>query len=83
MTKIERKHLMLAVLASRDEIDPDLETGLLEAIVNAEADAFGDSDTAMRAIDSAVTDAIERRGYLQEAKPTTDAANVNGTEGEA
>ena len=37
MTTIERKDLVNAVLASRDELDPDLETELLEAIVDAEA----------------------------------------------
>lgn len=83
MTTIERKHLMNAVLASRDEVDPDLETELLEAIVRAEADAAGDGDAAMRAIDAAVTVAIARRGHLKETEPIADAAKVDDNEGEA
>lgn len=61
MKSIERKDLVDAVLASRDEVDPDLETGLLEAIVDAEIDSAGDGDAAMRAIDAALTAAIGRR----------------------
>jgi hypothetical protein len=37
----------------------------------------------MRAIDAAVTVAIARRGHLQEAEQTTDAANLDDNEGEA
>ena len=60
MKNIERRDLVRAVLASRDEIDPGLETELLEAIVDAETDSAGDSDVAMRAIDAALTAAIAR-----------------------
>lgn len=60
MKNIERKDLVDAVLASRDEVDPDLETELLETIVDAETDSAGDGDVAMRAIDAAVTAAIGR-----------------------
>ena len=56
----ERTDLVAAVLASRDEIDPDLETELLEAIVDAEWGSGGDSDAAMAAIDAALTAAIDR-----------------------
>ena len=80
MKNIERKHLVNAVLASRDEIDPELETELLEAIVDAETDCTGDGDVAMHAIDAALTAAIARGvGYVQEAD-AVDAAkdDVNG-----
>ena len=60
MKTIERTDLVAAVLASRDEIDPDLETELLEEIVDAEWGSSGDSDAAMAAIDAALTAAIER-----------------------
>jgi hypothetical protein len=66
----ERTDLVNAVLASRDETDPDLETELLEAIVDAEVRLPGDSEGAMRAIDAAVTAAIERGvGNVQEPAP--------------
>jgi hypothetical protein len=52
--------LIKAVLATRDELDPDLDAALLEAIVDAETDSDGEGDTAMRAIDKAVTAAIDR-----------------------
>ena len=51
---------MNAVLASRDEIDPELETELLEAIVDAETNSAGDGDAAVRAIDAALIAAIDR-----------------------
>ena len=51
---------MNAVLASRDEIDPELETELLVAIVDAETNFAGDGDAAMRAIDAALTAALGR-----------------------
>ena len=60
MKNIERKDLIDAVLVSRDEIDPELETELLVAIVDAETDFAGDGDAAMRAIDAALTAAIDR-----------------------
>ena len=60
MKTIERTDLVAAVLASRDEIDPDLETELLEAIVDAEWGSGGDSDAAMAVIDAALTAAIDR-----------------------
>jgi hypothetical protein len=52
--------MVRAVLASRDAIDPDLDTDLLEAIVNAEADAAGDGDAGLRSIESAVNTALAR-----------------------
>ena len=68
---------------SRDEIDPGLETELLEAIVDAETGSAGDSDAAMRAIDSAVTAAISRGvGYVQEADAIEDVVNGNGEDEE-
>ena len=68
MKNIERKDLIDAVLVSRDEIDPELETELLEAIVDAETDFAGDGGAAMRAIDAALTAAIDRGvGYIQHA----------------
>lgn len=57
---IERKDLVAAVLASRDKIDPDLETELLEAIVDAEWGSGGDSDAATAAINAALSAAIGR-----------------------
>jgi hypothetical protein len=70
MTTPERTDLVNAVLASRDEIDPDLETELLEAIVDAEASLPGDTEASMRAIDEAVTAATERGvGKVPESEP--------------
>lgn len=60
MKNIERKDLVDAVLASRDEVDPDLETELLETIVDAETYSAGDGDAAMRAIEAALIAAIGR-----------------------
>ena len=85
MKNIERKDLVNAVLASRDEIDPELETKLLEAIVNAEADSAGDGDVAMRAIDAALTAAIDRGvGSVQvvETAATDDDLDSNGEDQE-
>ena len=83
MKNIERKDLVSAVLESRDTIDPELDTELLEDVVDAESDSAGGGDAAIRAIDAAVTAAIVRGvGYVQET--STAAAsddNVNG-EGE-
>ena len=80
MKNSEHQDLVGAVLASRDEIDPELETELLEAIVDAETNSAGDGDVAMRAIDAALTAAIDRGvGYVQGAdssEATKD--NVNG-----
>lgn len=71
---------MKAVLASRDETDPELETELLKAIVDAEADSAGDADAAMHAIDAALTDAIKRGvGYIHEEDTMETTPNdVNG-----
>ena len=80
MKNIERNDLVNAALASRDEIDPELETQLLEAIVDAEADSAGDGDAAMRAIDDALIAAASRGvGYVQEvdAEEATED-NVTG-----
>ena len=83
MKKIERRDLVKAVLASRDEVDPGLETELLEAIVDAETASAGDSDAAMRAIDSAVTAAISRGvGYVQEADAGEAIEDVVNGDGE-
>lgn len=81
----ERTDLVNAVLASRDETDPNLETELLEAIVDAEVRLPGDSEGAMRAIDAAVTAAIERGvGNVQEpASGADEAADSAGEEGGA
>ena len=86
MKNIERKDLVNALLASRDEIDPDLETGLLEAIVDAEMVSAGDGDMAIHAIDVALNAAIDRGvGYVQEAdatEPTEDDVNGDGEDEE-
>ena len=77
MKTIERTDLVVAVLASRDEIDPDLETELLEAIVDAEWGSGGDGDAATAAIDAALTAAIDRgvgNGQEENASAATDAA---------
>jgi hypothetical protein len=82
LTTTERHDLINAVLASRDQIDPGLETTLLEAIVDAEADSSGDGEAAMRAVDAAVTAAIERGvGHANETEPTTGDATGNDGEG--
>lgn len=66
MGTIERSDLIKAVLQSRDQLDPNLDTQLLEDIVNAEADAAGDADSAVRAIDAVVIDAVARGvGHIQ------------------
>ena len=80
MKTIERTDLVNAVLASRDEIDPELETELLEAIVDAETNSAGDGDAAMRAIDAALTTAIDRGGGHAPETDTAKApdADVNG-----
>ena len=81
MKTIERSDLVAAVLASRDEIDPDLETELLEEIVDAEWGSGGDSDAAMAAIDAALTAAIRRGvGIIQRGtspSATHDTIDVN------
>jgi hypothetical protein len=81
----DRNDLVGAVLASRDELDPDLETELLEAIVDAEVRLPGDSEAAMRAIDAAVTAALERGvGKVQESESAPgEAAGPVGEEGGA
>jgi hypothetical protein len=83
VTTTERSDLIRAVLASRDELDPDLDTKLLEAIVDAEAGLPEDGQGAMRAIDAAVTAAIERGvGKLHEPDPATaEATEQEGEEG--
>lgn len=78
----ERTDLVAAVLASRNEIDPELETELLEAIVDAECSSGGDSDEAMRAIDAALSAAIDRgvgndQGEIAPAA-TDDTIDGNG-----
>ena len=83
MKNIERKDLISAVLVSRDEIDSELETELLEAIVDAEADSAGDGDAAMRAIDAALTAAIDRGvGNIQEADAAPETESGVHNDGE-
>jgi hypothetical protein len=78
MATIERGDLVKAVLQSRDELDPVLDTQLLEDIVNAEADAAGDGDSAIRAIDAVVTGAVARGvGHIQRG-PGMEGADVAG-----
>ena len=77
MNTIERADLVAAVLASRDAIDRDLETELLEAIVDAEWDSGGDSDAAMAAIDAALTAAIDRG--VGNAQQENASASSDGT----
>lgn len=86
MSTIERKDLVRAVLVSRDELDPGLETDLLIAIVTAEAEAAGDAEVALRAIEAAVGDALKRG--VGRTEPTVDAApkseaDESGEEGKA
>ena len=82
MKSSEHKDLVSAVLASRDEIDPELETELLEAIVDAEFRSAGDGDAAMGAIGTALTAAIERGvGFVQGADSSEaieDTVNGDG-----
>ena len=79
MNTIERADLVAAVLASRDEIDPNLEAELLEAIVDAEWGSGGDSDAAMAAIDAALTAAIERGvGNVQNGDASAESSDVFG-----
>lgn len=74
MTTIELSELLEVVLATRDEIEPDLDGELLEAIVNAEAVAEGDGDAAMQKIDAAVTAAMDR-GAGQPNEAATETTN--------
>ena len=82
MKTLERTDLVAAVLASRDEVDPDLETELLEAIVDAEWGSGGDSDAAMGAIDAALTAAIDRGvGNVQgENAPAATHDTIDGND---
>lgn len=83
MKNIERKELVNAVLASRDKVAPELETQLLEAIVDAEADSVADGDAAMRAIDVALTDAINRGvGYGDEPDTLETIPDGHDSDGE-
>ena len=79
MKDIEHNDLVNAVLASRDEIDPELETELLKAIVDAEIDSALDGDVAIDAIAAVLTAATDRgAGDVQEvdaAEATEDAVN--------
>ena len=73
MATIERTDLINAVLQSRDELDADLDSDFLAAVVDAEADAAGDGDAAIRSIDAAVVAAIARGvGHVQAAAETAD-----------
>ena len=86
MKDIERKDLVDAVLASRDEIDPELETELLKAIMDAEIDSALDGDAAMDIIAAALTAATNRGvGDVQEAdaaEATEDDVNSDRENGE-
>lgn len=73
MKNIDRGDLLNAVLASRDKIDPELETELLEAIVDAETTFSGDGDAAMRAIDTAVTATIDSGVCFPEEADTVES----------
>jgi hypothetical protein len=66
-----RKDMVDAVLRARDQLDPEFDTELLEAIVDAEADAPGDAEAALRQIDAGVTGAIDRGfGHIELAPAT-------------
>lgn len=83
MKSNEHKDLVNAVLASRDAIDPGLETAVLEAIVSAEINSAGDGDAAMRAINAALTAAIDRGvGYVQGASSSEVPDENVGGDGE-
>lgn len=76
MSTIERKDLVAAVLASRDELDASLESELLENIVHGVADAAGDDEAARAAIAGAVTAAIGRGlGYVTPDSGAEHAVN--------
>jgi hypothetical protein len=83
LTWIERKDLLDAVLASRNDVAPGFDMELLEAIVDAEAEAAGDADFAMRAISGAVTTAMARgvgRMQTDEGDARTRARNDGADE---
>ncbi|MCY4453953.1 MAG: hypothetical protein OXC01_18570 [Immundisolibacterales bacterium] len=83
MKSDEHKDLVNAVLASRDEIDPELETAVLEAIVDAEFNSAGDGDAAMHAINAALTAAIDRGvGYVHGASSSEGPDDNVGGDGE-
>ena len=73
MKDIERKDLVNAVLASRDEIDPHLATELLKAIVDAEIDFALNGDAAIYAIDAALTAAVHHGVHDVQEADATDA----------
>lgn len=82
MKDTERKDLVNAVLASRDEIDPELETELLKAIVDAEIDSALGGDAAMDTIAAALTSATNRgigdAPKVDAAEATEDDVNGDG-----
>ena len=81
MATTERAELIKAVLTTRDELDPDFEAQLLEDIVDVEAASGGDGEEAMRAIDKAVTSAIDRGvSHLEEPNDAAGAGSGANTE---
>lgn len=62
MTTTDRDDLVAAVIAARDDIHPELDVEFLIDVVRAEAEAGDDQDTAMRAVEAAVTRALARMG---------------------
>ena len=69
-------------MASRDRVAPELDTQLLEAIVDAEIESAGDGEVAMRAIDAAVTASISRGvGQVQEVDQTNATEDDRKSDG--
>ena len=67
------------MLRSRDEVDPELDTLLLEAIVDAETTSAGDGEVATNAILVALVDAIERGvGETRETVKSSVTAAADG-----
>ncbi len=79
--RIERRDLLKAVLATRDELDPGLDTGLLEAILDAESGAGDDGDAAMRAI-KVVVDAAVRAGVGAGSEQVAELPSTSGSSSE-
>ena len=83
MTTVERNDLINAVLRSRDELDPGLDAEFLVAILNAEADAVGDGDAAIRSIDTVVDAAIAQGiGHIPAGAETVEGLATEDQENE-
>lgn len=78
MATIDERDLVEAVMASRDEVAPDIDAELLTGILEAEVAAAGDAEQALRAIDVAVSAAMERGAGRHPELAAGDGAEGDG-----